>query len=345
MIILIEEGVKALNNNKKKILILILIILINLINISCGKNIKTKNDNYYIEKADYYYDKKKFKKSVKYINKAIKINKNDHYYFYYRGLCYIKLKKYKKAKNNFKKSLSIQNSHDANHNLGFVLLQMNDFYNSIKYYSNAIILDNKEKRNYNGRGLAYYSIHENIKAIDDFTKAIELDNNYIIAYINRGLTYEKIGKYDKAIEDYKKVISIDKSNLNALDKITWYYLGDLHNFSVDNKKKYPHVDYKEAFFWANLLLDELNKRQAFIDKEEKKKYADYYKTVCETYLYNQPSFDTDYMKNQLDILKRGEKLNPKDNYFKDNYKWIKKTIRELEKGKYKKEQEILNKNR
>ncbi len=66
-------------------------------------------------------------------------------------------------------------------------------------FSEAIRLNPKKSSYYLNRGLVYFSIENNNKAIDDFTKAIELDPEFANAYQSRAETLKRIGNYVEAL--------------------------------------------------------------------------------------------------------------------------------------------------
>jgi len=57
---------------------------------------------------------------------------------------------------------------------------------------------------YNNRGIAYATLNQHERAIEDYNKAIELNPNLAEAYGNRGRTYKEIGNYEKSARDLKK---------------------------------------------------------------------------------------------------------------------------------------------
>jgi len=62
---------------------------------------------------------------------------------------------------------------------------------------------------YINRGLAYYSIKNFERAIEDDTAAIRLDPRNKSAYFNRGLAYKNSGDLDRGLSDYSTAIRLD----------------------------------------------------------------------------------------------------------------------------------------
>ena len=69
---------------------------------------------------------------------------------------------------------------------------------ALQDFNKAIQLDKENEMAYSARGMFYYEINENYKAIEDFTKVIEIcsnddkDYNDYYGYQERGWVYDKI---------------------------------------------------------------------------------------------------------------------------------------------------------
>lgn len=70
------------------------------------------------------------------------------------------------------------------------------------------------------RGMAYYSLQEFDRAVEDLSTAIEMDVNNATMYHSRGMVYYEMKEYESAIRDFKKAIEIEDEN-----GITYYNLG------------------------------------------------------------------------------------------------------------------------
>ena len=71
----------------------------------------------------------------------------------------------------------------------------------------------------NNRGVAYRSLGQPQRAIQDFDEAMRLGpSNPSIAstYTNRGNAYEDLGQYQRAIQDHDEAIRLDPQNASTL---------------------------------------------------------------------------------------------------------------------------------
>ena len=67
-----------------------------------------------------------------------------------------------------------------------------------------ILLNPKPALAYYNRGLAYVTLGQHERAIQDFDEAIRLNPQYAEVYNNRGGAYEAIGKSIEAERDFAK---------------------------------------------------------------------------------------------------------------------------------------------
>ena len=68
---------------------------------------------------------------------------------------------------------------------------------------------------YNNRGIAYGTLDQPQRAIQDFDKAFKLDPTYVYAYYTRGLPRYQLGQYEQAIQDYDEAIGLDPTYVYA----------------------------------------------------------------------------------------------------------------------------------
>ena len=79
---------------------------------------------------------------------------------------------------------------------------------SLEYYHQALIIDDKNPQLLFLIGTAYLQKNNFIHAITYFEKTINLDRNYVAAYNNLGGALQNLKKYEKAIDIYKKLLLI-----------------------------------------------------------------------------------------------------------------------------------------
>jgi len=89
-----------------------------------------------------------------------------------------------------------------------------DSQKAIEYMTNGIGLQ-ADARAYYNRGVAYKSLGQYQRSIEDYTLAILLKPDYIQAYNNRGIAYVDLAQYQLAIEDYNQIILLKPDDANA----------------------------------------------------------------------------------------------------------------------------------
>jgi tetratricopeptide (TPR) repeat protein len=103
----------------------------------------------------------------------------------------------------------------AYNNRGLAFQTMGQFGRAIQDYTTAITLNPVEYLAYRSRGIAYYEMGQLDRAIEDFTAAIMLRPTRADLYASRGLVFEAMGQFDNAMEDLNKAITLDPSSVDA----------------------------------------------------------------------------------------------------------------------------------
>jgi len=116
---------------------------------------------------------------------------------------------------------------------GLVYYKINEQEKAISDFSCAINIDPTVKTTYIYRGIAFDDIGENQNAIEDYNKAIEIDPNYKLTYFYRASTYSKLKEYQKAINDYSKTIEIDPNYISSYNNRGLTY-SDLKEYQKAN---------------------------------------------------------------------------------------------------------------
>ncbi|KAM3561786.1 hypothetical protein MY1884_002215 [Beauveria asiatica] len=94
-----------------------------------------------------------------------------------------------------------------------------DFPAAIKFYSQAIELNDKEPTFYTNRAQAYIKTEAFGYAIIDAGKAIELNPTLVKAYYRRGLARTAILHPKEAVNDFKECVRLDPANKDARLKL------------------------------------------------------------------------------------------------------------------------------
>lgn len=94
--------------------------------------------------------------------------------------------------------------------------KLQDFHGAIIDYSQAIILDKKNRDAYYNRGICEFALDNLDAAIKDFNKTLELDPKYADAYYTRARLYVKLEKYNEALSDLDMVVKLDPTTPSVL---------------------------------------------------------------------------------------------------------------------------------
>lgn len=82
-------------------------------------------------------------------------------------------------------------------------------------FNNALSIDSKAARAYNGRASCYEKYNKADLALKDYSRAIELDPKLVTAYMGRMGVYCKLGKKELSIADEMKVKELGYAALNV----------------------------------------------------------------------------------------------------------------------------------
>lgn len=95
---------------------------------------------------------------------------------------------------------------------------LNDLETAISFLDTAILFDSTYAPLFNNRGLAYYKLKENKKALKDYQKAIQIDSTQSTFFANIALVYYYENDYNKACEAILKAerLGLDLSNQEFL---------------------------------------------------------------------------------------------------------------------------------
>lgn len=139
--------------------------------------------------------------------------------------------------------------------------------------SDRIISQNpRNAKAYNYRGLAYYNLYDNERAIESYSQAIEIDSEYALVYFNRAEAYFYQKNYSLALADYDLAIRA-KGDLGSKGKMLLAdiyakrgdALGRLGRFAeaLDSSDRAIEIDAQHGFAWyiRSLALAHLARNQ------------------------------------------------------------------------------------
>jgi tetratricopeptide (TPR) repeat protein len=132
-----------------------------------------------------YIEKKKYKTSLNFINKAIELKKSEPIYYFGRGIIEDNLDNYKNAIIDFDKAIELGEVSDGV---------------------------------YHARGISNYNLKKYKESILDFDKAISIDNNNHAYFGNRADSHIEMFNYELALKDLDVALKLAKD----LDDILHY---------------------------------------------------------------------------------------------------------------------------
>lgn len=154
--------------------------------------------------------------AVVFWDKAVKANAKDSYALNMRGACWMEIGEYDNAIKDYTEYIRIKPNEAEIYNMRGIAWTFKENYDeAIADYTEAIRLDPKYDLTYINRAHAWDEKQEYRKAVADYTEAIRLDPKHTIAYTNRGFIKAKENDYDHAIADLNEAIRLDPSNATA----------------------------------------------------------------------------------------------------------------------------------
>ena len=221
-----------------------------------------------LKDARKYLDKGNLEKAKYYYEKYFESNSNNK----------SAIAEYELLKGNYKKAKELfieAKISDYSSKMGRCALLLNDFENSLKFYSEAIKSGSENSNDYLEVGFIYFKTGKYEKAKEYFKKALLLDPESPNAYLGLGKTCFARLEYDEAISAYKSAIKYKKDFVEA-----YVGVGDVYEFldqynSADESYKNA-LKYNQKFAKAYLGLSTLKLKQQKWDESVKyfKKYEE-----------------------------------------------------------------------
>jgi len=201
------------------------------------------NPIFYTNRSTAYFKMKKFDKSLRDANKAIKKDATWAKGYYRRGLCHLESKDDKSALADFEKACKLKPDNQTFQNMlrktksalmdgmseGEItkveaneLFKAGKFPEAIKKYTTAISLcddsDDKEKMIkadcYANRAACHRQLYASAEVVKDCTKCLELNPRHVKAYIRRAQAHESLEKYKKALQDFESANQIQATSVS-----------------------------------------------------------------------------------------------------------------------------------
>lgn len=230
----------------------------------------------YQKLAENYYDKGDYKKALKQVDLALKLDSNNSELLILKGNTLESLQKYDSALNVYSKLIELYpNNAIALNQRGLLLNKIQEYDYALQDFDRALYIQNADSIKlslYINRGAVKQNIRDFKGAYDDYIlaykidslntgtlnnlaavcdeigkgdetlgylfKILKIDSNFIGAYGNIGFKYQEMGDYQTAIKYFDKVLSIDPKDALGLNNRGYnkYKLGDLKAALIDINK-------------------------------------------------------------------------------------------------------------
>ncbi|MCK4717188.1 MAG: tetratricopeptide repeat protein, partial [Thermoplasmata archaeon] len=163
-----------------------------------------------------YFELGKYKKSLRYFNKALELKPNYSDAWRMKARCLFELGNDEEALENYKKALTMDvKNPEMWFELAEILYEMGKHDDELECYDRALALNKRFDRAWNNKGATLFEMANVDVAIECFKKAVEANPGYEEAWHNMGLAYKKKGDYKEALRSYYKVLALDKSYMDA----------------------------------------------------------------------------------------------------------------------------------
>ena len=196
------------------------------------------------------YEEGKYQTAITYIDRAIKMDKNESEFYVLRAKANYKIGSKNLAMDDLNKSIKLANNFTAYHLRGKLFLESyelvkakEDLRNAyeinsesadllfdlgyleylrgenqlaLEYYTKASKYNSRNPNTYVNIGNLYSMMGDSKTAIDNYSKALVLDTTDGVAFYNRANEKMLLGDVPGAVEDYESSLLVDSSNINTL---------------------------------------------------------------------------------------------------------------------------------
>lgn len=116
----------------------------------------------------------------------------------------------------YEKAVKINdNNADAHYNIGVLLQENEEIDKAIFAYNKCLSINKNYENAYYNRGLLFWKKENYAYAKEDFSHAIQLNANYAQAYYMRGTCFEYLNDKENAFSDYKMATMINPNYVDA----------------------------------------------------------------------------------------------------------------------------------
>lgn len=178
----------------------------------CDVEPNPNDPNAYLQRADLRLVLESYEAAASDFTCAIQLDPDNAVAYFGRAEAYNSSANYMAALDDYNRAIELNPEYaEAYNNRGQlyrnILGQIED---AIADYTMSIRYNNPELHlPYTNRGLAYYSLGEYDKAMDDFDEALRINPEHADAYNGRGFTYAELGNLDQALADLTTAIELD----------------------------------------------------------------------------------------------------------------------------------------
>ncbi len=175
---------------------------------------------------------------------------------YHIGSAYVQVGEIQKAIYYFEKSAKANPKNDqVLYDLGFFHDQEGNSRQSIKYYDKYLDIDPFSQYVWFNIGAVYNKIEKHDKAIDAYEFAYAIDDKFHMTLFNMGNAHANAGRFGKAIEKYREFIEKEPDNDDAYCYIGECYLNlEEHQLSEKNYRSAVRINPKNDTGWFGIGL-------------------------------------------------------------------------------------------
>lgn len=182
--------------------------------------------------AHIYEQQKKPKESLKYLERAVLINKNSVYAYLSKGSSFLLLKDEIKAKSNFKYAIDLSNNYwKVNYLAGLYSYQSKIYDLALGYLDKAQNLKPNNVMVLSLKANALQHLDKREKAIKLYKKVLKLDKKNYASLFSLAYLYFEQEEYEKAIKQFKKAIKYSPKEADYIPYSQYYIAQSLRKLN------------------------------------------------------------------------------------------------------------------